>query len=53
MQERPAAIPAFRGTRYATRDADVREMARRLEFALIAALMALPTVLWLASSLIQ
>ena len=45
------AIPASHGTRNATKGVAVLVMAKRLEFAILAGLMALPIVLWFARNL--
>ena len=51
MPGKPVAIPASRGIRNATKDAGAPAMAKRLEFAILAGLMALPIVLWFARNL--
>ena len=47
MPGKPAAIPASRATRNAISRVVALAMGERVEFALLATLMALPVLLWL------
>lgn len=48
MQGRLAGTLAYRATKNVTSLADAPAMAKRVEFALLAALMTLPLLLWMA-----